>query len=54
MIVCGDFNYTCINWNLVHASMTSGQMFLDAILDSYLVQVVNKPTRGDNSLDLVY
>ena len=52
VIVCGDFNYPCINWNLLHASTTSGQMFLDAILDSYLVQVIDKPTRGDNILDL--
>ena len=28
-------------------------MFLDAILDSYLVQVIDKPTRGDNILDLI-
>ena len=28
-------------------------MFLDAILDSYLVQVVDIPTRGDNILDLI-
>ena len=28
-------------------------MILDAILDSYLVQVVYKPTRGDNILDLI-
>ena len=53
VIVCGDFNYPCINWNLLHASTTSGQMFLDAILDSYLVQVIDKPTRGDNILDLI-
>ena len=53
VIVCGDFNYPCINWNLLHASTTSGQMFLDAIFDSYLVQVIDKPTRGDNILDLI-
>ena len=28
-------------------------MFLDAILDSYLVQVVDKPTRSDTILDLI-
>ena len=53
VIVCGDFNYPCINWNLLHASTTSGHMFLDAILDAYLVQVIDKPTRGDNMLDLI-
>ena len=28
-------------------------MFLDTVLDCYLVQVVDKPTRGDNILDLL-
>ena len=39
--------------SLLHASTPSSQMFLDTVLDSYLVQVVHKPTRGDNMLDLI-
>ena len=35
------------------ASTPSSQMFLDIVLDCYLVQVVDKPTRGDNILDLM-
>ena len=50
---CGDFNYPGINWNLLRASTPSSQLFLDTVLDCYLVQVVDKPTRGENILDLI-
>ena len=53
VVLCGDFNYPGINWNLLHASTPSSQLFLDTVLDCYLVQVVDKPTRGENILDLI-
>ena len=53
MILCGDFNYLCINWNWLHASTPSSQMFLDTVLDCYLVHVVDKPARDDSMFDLV-
>ena len=42
-----------VYWNLLHACTPSSQMFLNTVLDCYLVQVVDKPTRGDNILDLM-
>ena len=37
VILCGDFNfnYPCTNWNLLHASTPSSQLFLDTVLDCY-------------------
>ena len=61
LLIMGDFNFSTIDWNccmstapLTHPS----HMFLDAVLDSYLVQHVKQPTRfrlGDtpHTLDLI-
>ena len=46
-------SWPCVYWNLLHASTPSSQMFIDTVLDRYLAQVVDKPTRGDNILDLM-
>ena len=53
MILSDDFNYPCINWNLLQANTPSSQLFLDTVLDCYLVEVGDKPTRGENILDLI-
>ena len=51
-IICGDFNHRSINWDLLQAG-SEGQSFLDLVQDCFLIQHVDKPTRGENILDLV-
>ena len=41
-------SWPSVYWNLLHASTPSSLRFL------YLVQVVDKPTRGDQILDLKF
>ena len=52
-VILGDFNYPDINWetSIGHEENTE---FLETIADSYLTQLVEDPTRGDNILDLVF
>lgn len=52
-LVMGDFNYPAIDWDLVKAQGKEEEAFLDAINDSFLLQYVNNPTRGNAVLDLV-
>lgn len=51
-ILVGDFNYPGINWNQ-HTSDTEGEKLLNFIDDKFYSQKVDKPTRGNNFLDLV-
>ena len=51
-IIMGDFNLPDIDWVNMLASNRS-ESFLELIMDSFLYQNVNRPTRGDNILDLV-
>ena len=53
VILCGDFNYRGINWDLLQSD-SEGQKFLDVILDCFMDQHVRQPTRGKNILDLVF
>jgi len=48
----GDFNYPGINWSML-TSHSTGNDFLELVLDCFLQQLVNGPTRLDNTLDLV-
>ena len=52
VVVCGDFNYSTIDWELLHAD-PEGQQFLDLVMDKFLTQHVKEPTREQNILDLV-
>ena len=52
ILICGDFNHRTINWDLLR-SQVEGQAFLDLTLESFLIQHVRDPTRGENILDLV-
>ncbi len=52
ILICGDFNHRTINWDLLH-SQVECQVFLDLTLESFLIQHVRVPTRGENILDLV-
>ena len=55
----GDFNFPNINWeDLTTKDNSDEQRFVDCLLDNYLFQLINKPTRwrgsdNPNILDLV-
>ena len=51
-IVAGDFNCS-INWKTQTADAESMRL-LDFANEEYLTQWVDKPTRGNNTLDLVF
>ena len=51
LVVMGDFNYPNIEWNDLHASHDCSE-FLNLIMDNFLCQHVNFPTRENNILDL--
>jgi hypothetical protein len=51
-IVVGDFNFGSIDWDTLHSG-NDARDFVDLIQDCFLTQVVKKPTRGENILDLV-
>ena len=50
--IMGDFNFRNIDWDTM-AGDRETQDFLDVIQDSFLKQLVNKPTREDKILDLI-
>src|SRR6267154_294175 len=49
----GDFNYPDIDWGTVYHNSASSN-FVDLVLDDFLIQHVNEPTRDKNVLDLVF
>ncbi|CAM4663482.1 unnamed protein product [Lepidochelys kempii] len=51
-MIMGDFNFPDIDWR-TSASNNRAQIFLDAIADGFLHQVVAELTRRDAILDLV-
>ena len=54
LIVCGDFNLLNIDWNTGVTTNNNiiNQHFTKTVKDHYLWQLVNFPTRGENTLDL--
>ena len=52
LVVLGDFNFPEIKWNKVEYT-TDVHPFIECIQDNFLEQMVNKPTRGENFLDLI-
>ena len=48
----GDFNYRDIHWPTLQTK-GEGQELLDLLQDQFLYQIVDKPTRGKNILDLL-
>ena len=52
-IIMGDFNFPDVNWSSMEAGPT-GEAFMDLVQDSFLFQNVDRPTRSDNMLDLVF
>ena len=53
VIIMGDFNLPDINWESLECHNSISECFMTLVQDTYLVQHVNVPTRGDNILDLV-
>ena len=53
VILQGDFNDRCIEWNSNHESSEVGLKFYDMINSLGLCQLVNEPTRGRYMLDLI-
>ena len=52
-IIVGDFNFRDINWDLCEAPSALSKKFLSCIEDNLLFQLVEKPTRGKNILDML-
>lgn len=57
IFMVGDFNYPEINWingsGFTSSVASEEQCFADYTMELYLFQLVDKPTRQDNVLDLV-
>ena len=51
--IMGDFNMRHINWESLTSSKSEDENFINMILDTFLYQAVNQPTRQGNILDLV-
>ena len=49
----GDFNFLDICWKYNTAQRKQSRKFLDYVEDSFLMQLVGEPTRGDALLDMV-
>ena len=43
--MCGDFNYSIIDWSLPSAPAHCEQLFHDTVQDTYLFQHVLEPTQ---------
>ena len=50
--ILGDFNLSSVNWETMVGD-ARGIKFIESFQDNYLVQVVDKPTRGAKILDLI-
>jgi ribonucleases P/MRP protein subunit RPP40 len=53
LVIVGDFNYPGINWKTLEADHASDDFF-NIIQDNFWTQHVLAPTRGQNTLDLVF
>ncbi len=51
-VIFGDFNCPSIKWNSMHGDQ-EGSRLIEMVEDSFLSQIVNQPTRGNNILDLL-
>ena len=50
----GDFNYPDIDWGTMPHNSSSSNYFVELVLDNFLIQHVDEPTRDKNVLDLVF
>lgn len=51
-ILLGDFNYSELNWGDKN-NLDNSHSFVDCLDNNFICQLVNKPTRGKNFLDLI-
>ena len=54
VMLLGDFNFRCIDWESGQCSRPLEQLFIDTINDNLLEQIIDIPTRGANILDLAF
>ena len=52
-IIMGDFNHGRIQWKSLQSTGSEDQKFFNLVQDSFLIQHVLEPTRGENVLDIV-
>ncbi|CAM4591681.1 unnamed protein product [Lepidochelys kempii] len=52
-VIMGNFNFPDIDWRTSASNNNRAQIFLDAIADGFLHQVVAEPMRGDAILDFI-
>ena len=52
LILMGDFNYPELNW-INASSVDRSHPFVECLDNNFLSQLVDKPTRGNNYLDLI-
>ena len=52
-MICGDFNNPSVNWSTL-AGDREGRRLIGLAEDAFLWQSVQKSTRGNNILDLVF
>ena len=52
-IIMGDFNHGRIQWKSLQSTGSEDQKFLNLVQDSFLIQHVLEPTRGENVLVIV-
>jgi hypothetical protein len=52
IVVLGDFNFQNLNWENKE-TLDESHPFIECIGNNFLTQVVEKPTRGENFLDLI-
>lgn len=57
MILCGDFNVPCVDWNSLSPTGRDRALcdaLIDLVVSFHLTQVVHPPTRGNAILHLVF
>jgi len=54
LVLMGDFNLPDICWKYNTAERKQSRRFLECVEENFLTQLVNKPTRGGASLDLLF
>ena len=52
IVLMGDFNFSDIDWNC-SGTLNQSHPFVECLDNKFLSQIVDKPTRGKNYLDLV-
>ena len=49
----GEFNFPDIDWHLINSNGLDGAEFVKCVQDGFLLQYVDRPTRGNAILNLV-